>query len=99
VHVTHGKGPLWAFPKDLWYHQRPVKGGVVHAEKRGDVLAGLAFVDLLACVLDLLRGEFQKHGDRNLLTDETFTRLFCPETALCGGTPALTLPRALELAQ
>ena len=34
-----------------------------------------------------------------MVTDETFTGLFCPNTALSGETPALTLPRAFELAQ
>ena len=37
---------------------RPVKRGPVHVEKRGHVFAALAFVDLLACVLDLLRRQF-----------------------------------------
>jgi hypothetical protein len=32
-----------------------VKDGPVYAQKRGHVFAALAFVDLLECVLDLLR--------------------------------------------
>ena len=38
--------------------QRPVKGGAVHVEERGHVLAALAVVDQFAGVSDLLPGEF-----------------------------------------